>query len=328
MLRFQRRVGDKAAQAEELLSAVLEAAEDAALVEEEGAGFSATTANVVSRAAEARAPVVRMRKDRHPLGVVFMGKDKPTCVAALRYLVSSGVRVLAVVGPVPGAAAGSGRLAEMAASFGIPTSSDQRLYEQIAGAQDHGLNLSGVNLVISFLFWRRIKRPLIELGKMGCINFHPAPLPEFRGVGGYNLAIYEEHQSWGTAAHFVDETFDTGDLIRVDRFPIDPSKETASSLEQKTLIRMLQMFKELISGMLAGQVLPRTPQGEGRYISKEDFERVRRITAEDTPEQAARKIRAFWYPPQQGAFIEIDGKEFTLVSEELLRTEICDKYRG
>lgn len=291
-------------------------------------GVPATTATVVSTAAEARAPAVRARKGRHPLRVVFMGKDKPLCVAALRYLVSSGVRVLAVVGPVPDATVGSGRLAEVAASFGIPTTSDQRLYEQIAGAHDHGLNLSGVDLVISFLFWRRIKRPLIELGKVGCINFHPAPLPEFRGLGGYNLAIYEGHGSWGAAAHFVDETFDTGDLIRVDRFPIDPVRETAFSLEQKTLIRMLQMFKELISGVLAGQALPRTPQGAGRYISKEEFERVRKIAAQDTPEQVARKIRAFWYPPQQGACIEIDGKEFTLVSEELLRTEIRDKYRG
>jgi methionyl-tRNA formyltransferase len=257
-----------------------------------------------------------------------MGKDKPTCVAALRHLVFLGVRVSAVVGPVPNASAGSGRLREVAESLGIPTTSDQFLYEQIAGTQDHGLNLSGVDLVISFLFWKRIKRPLIELGKMGCINFHPAPLPEFRGVGGYNLAIYEEHRTWGASAHFVDETFDTGDLIRVDRFPIDPAKETAFSLEQKTLIRMLQMFKELVSGVLAGQELPRTPQGEGRYISKEDFERVRRITPEDTPEQVARRIRAFWFPPQQGAFIEIDGKEFTLVGEELLRGEIYDKYRG
>jgi methionyl-tRNA formyltransferase len=291
-------------------------------------GAPSATANIVSTAGEARAPLVRIRRDRHPLGVVFLGKDKPTCVAALRYLVSSGVRVSAVVGPLPNATAGSGQLRKVAASFGIPTSSDQRLYEQIAGAQNHGLNLSEVDLVISFLFWKRIKRPLIELGKMGCINFHPAPLPEFRGVGGYNLAIYEEHKSWGAAAHFVDETFDTGDLIRVDRFSIDPARETAFSLEQKTLIRMLHMFKELISGVLAGQALPRKPQSEGRYISKEEFERVRRITAEDTPDQVARKIRAFWYPPQQGAFIEIDGQEFTLVGEELLRTEINDKYRG
>ncbi len=39
LISFQRRVGDKAPQPEELLSAVLEAAEDAVLVEEEGAGI-------------------------------------------------------------------------------------------------------------------------------------------------------------------------------------------------------------------------------------------------------------------------------------------------
>jgi PAS domain S-box-containing protein len=39
LISFQRRIGDKAPQPEELLSAVLEAAEDAVLVEEEGAGI-------------------------------------------------------------------------------------------------------------------------------------------------------------------------------------------------------------------------------------------------------------------------------------------------
>ena len=54
-----------------------------------------------------------------------------------------------------------------------------------------------------------------------CLNFHPAPLPDIRGLGGYNVAILEDFAEWGVSAHFVDEEFDTGDLVRVDRFPID-----------------------------------------------------------------------------------------------------------
>ena len=54
-----------------------------------------------------------------------------------------------------------------------------------------------------------------------CLNFHPAPLPDMRGLGGYNVAILEDFEEWGVSAHFVDEEFDTGDLVRVDRFPID-----------------------------------------------------------------------------------------------------------
>ena len=31
-----------------------------------------------------------------------------------------------------------------------------------------------------------------------------------------------------------------------------------------------------------------------------------------------RKLRAFWYPPYPGAVLEVDGRELTLVSEQLL----------
>ena len=62
-----------------------------------------------------------------------------------------------------------------------------------------------VDLVVSFLFWNRIREPLISLGRIGCLNFHPAPLPDFRGVGGYNVAILEGLREWGVSCHFVDE---------------------------------------------------------------------------------------------------------------------------
>lgn len=181
--------------------------------------------------------------------------------------------------------------------------------------------------MISYLYWRRIQRPLIQLPKIGCVNFHPAPLPEFRGLGGYNFAIFEGVRSWGASAHFVAETFDTGDVIEVQRFAIEPQSETAFSLEQKTMQAMLQLFKNVIQLALSGRPLPRTPQAAGRYISKKDFQALRRINPGDTIEQIEKKIRAFWYPPQHGAFIEIAGKEFTLVSEELLRGEVCRMYR-
>ena len=61
-----------------------------------------------------------------------------------------------------------------------------------------------VDLVISFLFWKRIREPLLSLGRIGCLNFHPAPLPDMRGVGGYNVAVLEGMSEWGVSCHFVD----------------------------------------------------------------------------------------------------------------------------
>lgn len=125
----------------------------------------------------------------------------------------------------------------MAAGRGIPTTTDKLLYEALEGhaaPETLPFSIDKIDLVISLLFWKRIRKPLIQLPRIACINFHPAPLPEFRGIGGYNVAILEDLPYWGAAVHFVDESFDTGDLIDVRHFDIDASRETAFSLEQKT----------------------------------------------------------------------------------------------
>jgi methionyl-tRNA formyltransferase len=76
--------------------------------------------------------------------------------------------------------------------------------------------------------------------------------------------------------------------------------------------------------LLAGETLPRTPQGAGRYVTREEFEGLRRVRPGDDLE---RKLRAFWYPPHPGAVIELDGRLLTLVDERLL-AETADAYRA
>jgi methionyl-tRNA formyltransferase len=250
--------------------------------------------------------------------VIYMGKDKPSVIRGLGFLVDADIDVTAVVGPEPGGDADTS-LTAAAAVLGIPVRTEDELYRQIDSG---GLD---VDLVLSFLYWKRIRRPLIDAPTLGCVNFHPAPLPDFRGVNGYSIAIWEGLGSWGVSAHFVDERFDTGDLIEVRRFPIDAATETALTLERKSQAALLELFEDLMTSAGRGEPLPRTPQGEGRYVSREDFERLRRIGPDDTRDDVLRKIRAFWFPPHGGAYVDLHGSEFTLMDDRLLH-EIADLY--
>lgn len=206
-----------------------------------------------------------------------------------------------------------------AQKIGIQTVSNEELYKIIKNESERKKNgLEEIDLVISYLFWKKIEKPLIELSKIGCINFHPAPLPESRGVNGYSFAIYEDSLEWGVSAHFIDEDFDTGDIIKVNRFPINPSMETAYSLETKSQEKMFVLFKEIIDMIKNENELPRIPQGKGKYRSKEEFEENRRIKNTDSLDQIERKIRAFWYPPYEGAVIKLQNKEFTIINKQIL----------
>ncbi len=118
--------------------------------------------------------------------------------------------------------------------------------------------------MLSFLFWKRIRPPLIELARVACLNFHPAPLPDIRGLGGFNVAILEDFAEWGVSAHFVDEEFDTGDLVRVDRFPIDRDGETALSLDLRSQERLLAVFRDVVDSGAGGRASCRaSPRARG-----------------------------------------------------------------
>lgn len=247
--------------------------------------------------------------------ILFMGKSKRSVVRALDLLVERGGEVVGVV----------------AAEADAWAREPQRLDH---AARRHGLALlpengpyatppEDLDLVVSFLYPRLIREPLISLGRIGCLNFHPAPLPDFRGLGGYNVALLEGLTEWGVSCHFVDERFDTGDLVEVDRFAIDPDAHTAFSLDLESGERLVKLFGRVMDRALAGEALPREPQGEGRYVSGEDFERLRLVQPGDDVE---RKLRAFWYPPYPGAVIEVGGRLLTLVDDRLLG-DVATAYR-
>jgi methionyl-tRNA formyltransferase len=247
--------------------------------------------------------------------VIYMAKAKRSAARALEWLAVEGVEVVAVVAGEPDEYTRDEQRVDLVAEHhGLPLASDEELYASPPG---------DVDLVISFLFWKRIREPLLSLGGIGCLNFHPAPLPDMRGVGGYNVAVLEGLSEWGVSCHFVDEQLDTGDIVEVARFPIDPARSTALSVDLDSQEQLFELFQRVMRRVLAGEELPRTRQGEGRYVSLEEFEAMRRVRPGDDLD---RKVRAFWYPPYPGAVVDVDGRELTLVDETLL-AEVSQLYR-
>jgi methionyl-tRNA formyltransferase len=244
-----------------------------------------------------------------------MAKCKRSAARALDWLVTEGVEVAAVVASEPDPFTREEQRVDLVAErHGLPLVSDDELYAEPP---------EDVDVVISFLFWKLIREPLVTLGRIGCLNFHPAPLPDLRGLGGYNVAILEGMRDWGVSSHFVDESFDTGDLVEVERFPIDPDSATAFSLDLESQERLLGLFQKVMGMAISGQELPRTPQGPGRYVDADEFERLRRVRPGDDLD---RKLRAFWYPPHPGALVELEGRDLTVVDERLL-AEVAQAYR-
>lgn len=238
--------------------------------------------------------------------VLFLGKDKRIVIKALKYLINKKFEIVAVTGINSNV-----DIIEISRKYRIPLISDSQLSAN---------KYADIDLIISYLYPKKINKLIIDSARIGCINFHPAPLPDFRGVCGYSFGIFEGVEKWGVSAHFVDSNFDTGDIIKVKKFPIISNKETAFSLEKKSQLELIRLFKEIIELIILSKPLPRTPQKNGRYFSKIDFEDLRYVKNTDSPEIIEKKIRACWFPPYPGAYVKISQKEFTLINNKILKS--------
>lgn len=79
------------------------------------------------------------------------------------------------------------------------------------------LNLK-IDLIVLAGFLKLIPHELIDLFRNRIINIHPALLPSFGGKGMYGLnvhkAVFESSAKVsGASVHFVDYTYDTGNII-------------------------------------------------------------------------------------------------------------------
>lgn len=243
--------------------------------------------------------------------VIFMAKGKVSSIEALKYLIFKKIKVVYAIVPNNDL-----EIKKICEENNIMICSDIELYEKI---ERKDKRIEGIDIVISFLFWKKIKYPIISLAKYGCINFHPAPLPEYRGLGGYNFAVLDELEYWGVSAHYVDEKIDTGKIIKTKRFPIDKANISALFLEKISQNKLLELYTEVIEELISNKKLNSEIQNEGRYITKLELEESKRVLLNDSKDIVDKKIRAFWFPPYTGAFIEIDGERYTLINEKILK---------
>lgn len=228
----------------------------------------------------------------------------------LEWTISKGIEV---VGVVTDSHFSNSPTAKMARTLKIPLMSLEQVEDKLSSCNEYA------DLVVSYLFWRKIKEPLISIPKFGCINFHPAILPDWRGTAGYNIAILRRLNEWGSTAHYIDAAIDTGPIIKTFKFSFDYREETALSLEEKTQKIQQDLYKSILLDVLEKGILNSSEQSadQGVYISRQQMEQMKCIDVKK--DNIDLKIRAFWFPPYNGAYIELNGKKYTLINEEILK---------
>ncbi len=173
--------------------------------------------------------------------------------------------------------------------------------------------LSAFSLDLIILSWWPyiIKEDLINIPRMGCLNFHPSLLPDNRGKDP-NFWALKDDTPFGVTIHCVTTGIDDGDIVF--QKPIEKTwEDTGQSLYEKSVAEMVALFRSVFPQIKRGN-LPRHPQeqDEGSFHLRKHLHPASEIDldATYTGRTLLNLIRARTFPPYPAAWFVENGKKY------------------
>lgn len=132
------------------------------------------------------------------------------------------------------------------------------------------LQAERIDYVISF-YTKLFVGPLLEAYRDRIINMHPALLPAFKGLDGFEATLRAGVRFGGTTIHLIDERMDEGKVIIQSVFPIDPD-EPEARLRHRVFVQQCRSLLQVVQWLAAGRMAIDGAQariGGARYNSAE-----------------------------------------------------------
>jgi len=113
-----------------------------------------------------------------------------------------------------------------------------------------------------------LKKPLLDLPRVGCINCHSSLLPKHRGPNPFSAVILAAAEESGVTYHIMTEGIDDGDIVAQFRFPLT-EQDDAATVYQKACEMVRENIVSVVDGV-AADGLHGTPQNpeESTYDKK------------------------------------------------------------
>ena len=112
---------------------------------------------------------------------------------------------------------------------------------------------------ISFPFL--LPETVLSYGSDKFINFHPGPLPQYRGVMPIFEVLKNQEKETAICAHFMNTKFDEGNIIFNDPIPIQEG-DTYGKLTVKLSQRMAHVTLNMANMLQFAKSIPNQPQDE------------------------------------------------------------------
>lgn len=177
-------------------------------------------------------------------------------VICLKFLAANKKNIVAIVPPAMIHPAHC-LMVNTASSLGIPCLAFNKSPKEKEFIEKFKKLAPDVAVVASFN--NLIPSEVLNIPQLGFINCHPSLLPEYRGGNPYFHVILNDEKYTGTTLHYMDEGFDTGDIIIQEEITID-SGDTLGLLFNKLNFQGASMLNDILTRLENGEKLLRIPQ--------------------------------------------------------------------
>lgn len=107
-------------------------------------------------------------------------------------------------------------------SLGIETWVTQDIH-----GEKRRLKKLGLDLLVCIEYPQILKKDVLKIPRLGCINLHTSLLPQYRGRHPVTWAMIRGEDQIGITFHFMDENIDNGDIVLQDAVAVERDDDYA-----------------------------------------------------------------------------------------------------
>jgi len=242
--------------------------------------------------------------------IVFLGEDAFSNIV-LTSLLKTGYNVPFVISPLYNNNIHK-RLENTAVSHGSEYIRTENVNSQIVIGK---LKKIQPDLLITAHFEQLLKKEIIEIPRIGCLNLHPSLLPYYRGLAPQHWPIINGENETGITIHFIDETADTGNIVLQQKI-ILADQIYVSDLQLIWAKMYRTVMCEAVERVINGYKGIEQDKTIGSYYGRLKPAQCK-IDINGSVNTAYRLIRGVSMP-YNGAWIEKDGFSFIIWRAEVV----------
>lgn len=136
------------------------------------------------------------------------------------------------------------------------------------------------DLLVSLAASQIVKKEVLQIPSLGCINLHSAPLPRYQGMMPNFWTMLSGEPEAAVTVHYMDEKLDSGDIILQRPVPIHSSDSLSELMVRSKLIgvtALLDAVKQIEDGSVSRKAMDSELASYFSFPRRADAQRLRQM---------------------------------------------------